>query len=91
MFTLEELELMYKLVDEWIDKSADPSRADELREKIEGMICLRTLEGGEDYKFSRVGDVKCQSCGEWYPPNAPDDWGTHLVELCNLCYAGRLR
>jgi hypothetical protein len=58
MFTLEELQLMYRLVDEWIDKSADPSRADELREKIEGMICLLTLEGGEDYKFvAHVGGV----------------------------------
>ena len=44
MFTLEELQLMHRLVDEWIDSSADPSRVDELREKIEGMICLRVLD-----------------------------------------------
>ena len=51
MFTLEELELMYRLVDEWQDSSANPSRVAELREKIEGMICLRILEGGDEYKF----------------------------------------
>lgn len=53
MFTLEELQLMHRLVDEWIDSSADPSRVDELREKIEGMICLRILDG--DYEVLRVG------------------------------------
>jgi hypothetical protein len=33
--------------------------------------------------------LKCQSCGEWYSPDAPDDWGLHLVELCNPCFARR--
>ena len=33
--------------------------------------------------------LKCQSCGEWYTPDAPDDWGLHLVELCNPCFARR--
>jgi hypothetical protein len=60
MFTLEELELMHKLVDEWIDKSADPNRVEELREKLQGEICLRTL--GEGYEFlGSVGDVNIVS------------------------------
>ena len=62
MFTLEELQLMHRLVDEWQDSSADPSRVAELREKLEGMICLRILEGREDYKFvARGGDVNIVS------------------------------
>ena len=60
MFTLEELQLMHRLVDEWVDSSADPSRVDELREKIEGMICLRILD--EDYEVvATVGDVNIVS------------------------------
>ena len=60
MFTLEELELMHRLVDEWIDKSADPNRVEELREKLQGEICLRTL--GEGYEFlGSVGDVNIVS------------------------------
>lgn len=60
MFTLEELQLMYRLVDEWVDSSADPSRVDALREKIEGMICLRILD--EDYEVvATVGDVNIVS------------------------------
>ena len=60
MFTLEELKLMHRLVDEWIDKSADPNRVEELREKLQGEICLRTL--GEGYEFlGSVGDVNIVS------------------------------
>ena len=66
MFTLEELELIHKLVDR---HTSDKSWAGlpfpdvyDLREKIQGMICLRTLEEGEDYKFvARVGDVNIVS------------------------------
>jgi hypothetical protein len=37
-----------------------------------------------------LGDAtKCQACGEWYKPDAPDDWGTQLIELCNSCYTTR--
>ena len=54
MFTLEELELMHRLVDEWIDKSADPNRVEELREKLQGEICLRTI--GEGYEI--IGSVR---------------------------------
>ena len=60
MFTLEELELIHRLVDEGIDKSADPNRVEELREKLQGEICLRTL--GEGYEFlGSVGDVNTVS------------------------------
>jgi formylmethanofuran dehydrogenase subunit E len=43
------------------------------------------------YDQAQSGNVKCQSCGEWYSPDAPDDWGTHLIELCGPCYTRRLR
>jgi hypothetical protein len=39
---------------------------------------------------TRLADAtKCQACGEWYTPDAPDDWGLHLIELCNSCYSTR--
>ena len=45
--TMAELELIHKLVDDWLERSADPVRVDTLRDKIQDIICLRML-GAEE-------------------------------------------
>ena len=39
--TMAELELIHKLVDDWLECSADPVRVDILRDKIQDIISLR--------------------------------------------------
>ena len=31
--------------------------------------------------------TQCKRCKEWYIPDAPDDWGTHMYQVCNPCWS----
>ena len=30
---------------------------------------------------------RCKRCKGFYIPDAPDDWGTHVYQVCNPCWS----
>jgi hypothetical protein len=79
-FTHHELEYMLELVDSEAGWDSNKMFRTQVHDKLAWLLRHTADEGDL---------MKCQACGEWYTPDAPDDWGTYLIELCNSCYTTR--
>ena len=79
-FTHHELEYMLELVYSNAGQDSNQMFRTRVYDKLAWLL-RQTADEGDS--------MKCQACGTWYTPDAPDDWGTHLIELCNSCYTTR--
>ena len=90
-FTHHELSYMLDLVYSNAGQDSNQMFRTRVYDKLAWLLRQTPDEDTPDEDTRLADATKCQACGEWYSPDAPDDWGTHLIELCGPCYTRRLR